>query len=82
MNKKRRSEIAVVCHDLLAQAIDRLDDVKFNEEMAYDNLPENFQDSERGETMLENIEVLDEVNCKLEEAKDIVEEVIELLSDL
>lgn len=81
MNKSRREKIKQIIVQLNS-ACDELTSVKDWEEMAYDNLPENFQESERGETMQENIECMDEAICKLDDAKDAITEAIELIEDL
>ncbi len=59
MNKNRR--------DRLQRAMEIISEVKEEEEGAYDNMPEPFQDSERGEKMQENIDNMDEVISLLEE---------------
>ena len=62
------------------EAIDRLmddiEEVQNEEQEAYDNMPENLQESERGEAMQEAIDNLDSAWSSLEEAKDTLEEII------
>lgn len=81
MNKVRRGEIKKVIV-LLNESLSKLNSVKNEEEFAYDSLPENFQDSERGELMQENIEALEEASDKIDEAKYLIEEAIELIEYL
>lgn len=45
------------------------------EQEAYDNLPESFQNGERGEQMSGNIESLEEVTGYLEDAKSAMEDI-------
>ena len=62
------------------EAIDRLmddiEEVQNEEQEAYDNMPENLQESERGEAIQEAIDNLDSAWSSLEEAKDTLEEII------
>ena len=60
MNKIRRKEIAKAI-ELMEQAREILENVRDEEQEAFDNMPESLQGSERGETMEEYI-------CTLEEA--------------
>lgn len=62
MNKDRRKRLQVIYDDLVA-VIDE-------EQEAYDNLPESFQDGERGELMSGGIELLGS-------ARDDIEQVME-----
>lgn len=61
MNNKRRADIQKI--------IDSLDEVITDEQDAYDNMPEGIQESERGDTIDEGLD-------KLNEAKDLLEESI------
>lgn len=83
MNKARRKRIASVIHtleniidyDLIESAKDELEDILWEEQDAYDNMPENLQYSMRGE---ESSDAID----SLQEAVDILEEAIDTLSQL
>lgn len=59
MNKLRRKEIAKAI-ELLERAREILEQVKDEEQDAFDNLPEGIQCSERGETMEDCIYTLEE----------------------
>lgn len=59
MNKLRRKEIAKAI-ELLEQAREILEQVKDDEQDAFDNLPESFQYSERGEEMEDCIYTIEE----------------------
>lgn len=61
MNNARRKQIQ--------QAIDLLDDVIIGEQDAYDNMPENLQDSDKGDTAQASID-------ELQDAKDILEKIV------
>lgn len=62
MNKARRAE--------LRKALDIISAVKDEEQEAFDNLPESFQDGEQGARM-------EEIIADLEECADLVEGVTE-----
>lgn len=74
MNKLRRKQIAQAI-DLIEQAMSILEQVKDDEQEAFDNLPANLQGSERGETMEEYIYTLEEFLDALDvdELQDIVD---------
>lgn len=74
MNKQRRNEI----HDILSelQSIKtRLEMVQMNEELAFDNMPENLQYSMRGEESQEAIELMSSVVESLDEAISQLEDI-------
>lgn len=82
MNKARRKRIASVIHtleniidyDLIESAKDELEDILYEEEDAYDNMPENLQYSIRGEESSDAIDSLQEAIDALEEAIDTLNE--------
>lgn len=59
MNKARRKRLAEAA-ELLEQARDILEEVKDEEQEAHDNLPESFQQGERGEEMESYIAAIEE----------------------
>lgn len=59
MNKARRKEIARAI-ELIEEAREILENVRDEEQDAFDNLPESLQSSERGEAMEEYISTLDD----------------------
>lgn len=59
MNNDRREQLMDVA-DLLSEAIDRLDEVRDEEQDAFDCLPEGLQYSARGENMQDAIDTMDE----------------------
>lgn len=76
MNKARRKMIEDAC-DLIAKAREILEDVKSEEEDAYDNMPESFQDGERGEQMQDYIYTLEEAIDSLDEIESSAYEIVE-----
>lgn len=50
MNKERREELADIIQ-LLQEALDRLDEIRNEEQDAYDNLSENFQFGTAGDAI-------------------------------
>lgn len=87
MNKSRRKRIAVAIRDLekttkhnfidnyIDFIKDEIEDILWEENDAYDNMPENLQYSIRGE---ESSEAID----NLQEAVDLLEEAINLINDI
>jgi len=77
MNKQRR--------DLLSSLLDQLESINQQlqtdlieaEQAAFDNLPESFQDSEKGQRMTEIIDTLETASSSIQEAVDSIEEAIE-----
>ena len=60
MNKIRKKELAKII-DLLSEAKERLESVRDEEEEAFDNLPENLQESERGQSMQNAIDAMNDI---------------------
>lgn len=72
MNKQRREKIEEA-RKLIEEATSKYNDAKGileecrdEEQDAYDNLPQSLQSSERGETMEQNVEYLEEAISALE----------------
>lgn len=88
MNNTRRKRIASVImslrkfsdYDLIEDIKDEIEDILWDEEDAYNNMPENLQYSMRGENSSDAIDSLQEAVDALEEAVYILEE-IEVLDD-
>lgn len=74
MNKDRRKRIARAI-DLINEAWEILEEVKDEEEEAYNNMPEGLQSSERGERMEQYIEILEEAVDNLDTTS--LEEIVE-----
>lgn len=74
MNAKRRKIRDEVIKQL-EYTIETLNDLKSAEEDAYDNMPENLQESERGQRISDNVEALETIIDELENQKDELEEV-------
>lgn len=75
MNNKRRKCMEQGI-DLITKGKEILEQVLNDEEMAFDNLSDGLQQTERGENMEENIDILNDViesiNTALENIDDIV----------
>ena len=63
-NEESRASLSETINDIAEDIYDVLDDEQF----AYDNLPENFQYSDRGETMYDNIDALESCQSDIEDA--------------
>lgn len=74
MNKERRKRLAEA-FEKIGEVREILEGVKDEEQEAYDNLPENFQNGERGEEMQNYIEMIDEACGYLEDAESIVDQI-------
>ena len=74
MNKNRRTHLNKAS-DLLDQAVSIVEQVHDEESDAYDNLPENLQDSERGELMSEAISLLEDAMGEIMSANDTISQV-------
>lgn len=75
MNSTRRAELRTVLA-VIKSTIEKLELLRDNEQMSYDNLPEGIQYSERGEAMQEAIDSLDEAIDSLDSAMDSIESAI------
>lgn len=74
MNKQRRKRLGVA-FDKVSEAMEILEEVKSEEADSYDNLPDNFRDSDRGEEMQGYIEMLDEAYGYLDDANSVIEQI-------
>ena len=75
MNKERRKRVSVI-KDELQSLIDQLDEVRSDEEYAFDSMPESLQGSIRGDESQEAIEAIDGAIDSLNEAIDSLDEII------
>lgn len=86
MNKARRKRIASVIetlenitgYDLIETTKDEIEDILWEEDDAYNNMPENLQYSVRGEESSDAIDSLQEAVDALEEAIDALNELNDL----
>ncbi len=76
INAARRKEIERAI-DLLYQAKEIIENVRDDEQDAYDNMPESLQYSERGERMSENVDALD--NAADYDIEDIITNLNEII---
>lgn len=74
MNKERRKRLGTA-FDMTDEAKKILDEVKDEEQNAYDNLPDSFRDGERGQEMLDNMEMLTEAYNYLDDAVSVIEQI-------
>lgn len=79
--KETRLKILEACLTAIQEAHDELDDVRNEEEEAYDNMPEGLQLSERGDTMQEAVDNLDDVVGCLDDAISNLEDVLTTASN-
>lgn len=88
MNNQRRKQLAGAI-EKLEQAVALIEETKetvefVNEEEqeAYDNMPESLQESERGQTIQENIDKLEDVIFNIESYIDEINDSVESLRDI
>lgn len=74
MNRKKRERLKTAV-DFLEKAKDVVSDVRNDESYDFENLPENFQESDAGERMLEAIDLLDDTEASIDEAIDYLNEI-------
>ena len=73
MNKERKQSLQDVA-SLLTEAMDRLNEIRDEEQEAFDNMPEGFQSGTRGQSMMEAIDTMDNWNTEIESIKDSIED--------
>lgn len=74
MNKARRKKLGEA-FDLVNSAKEVLEDVREEEQEAYENLPESLQNSGKGEDMQNYIEMLEEAENYLDDANSVIEQI-------
>ena len=74
MNRSRRKRLQEA-FDLVCQAQEILEEVKEGERESLENLPDNFRYGERGEEMEAYIEMIDEADGYLDDAKSVIEQI-------
>ncbi len=73
MNKARREELLEVA-ELLEDALQRLEEIRDDEQDAFDALPEGLQASARGESMQDAIDALDDFGDAISSIQSRIEE--------
>ncbi|MCY4600928.1 MAG: hypothetical protein OXF27_13530 [Acidobacteria bacterium] len=76
MNKDRRKRLGELNQRLDAIAAD-LETIRDEEQDAYDNLPEAFQDGAQGEAMQESIDAMAETQDRIEEQAGEIDQLVE-----
>lgn len=74
MNKARRKKLGEA-FDKLREAGDILSKVKEEENEAMENLPDSFRFGNRGEEMQDYIDMIEEVEGYVEDAKSVIEQI-------
>lgn len=73
MNKQRRKNLLDVAEHL-QDALDRLSEIRDEEQDTFDNMPESLQYSSRGDAMQEAIDIMDEWESTIDVLKSSIEE--------
>ncbi|MFR1831836.1 MAG: hypothetical protein ACLSX5_01625 [Lachnospiraceae bacterium] len=81
MNKNRRKQISEIVNELENIKL-KLSSVLYDEEDAYDNMPDNLKGSIRGEESEEAIDEMNEADGLLDDALDSLNEALEHLEEI
>ena len=73
MNNSRRKRLAEI-QERLQDIMSALDEIRNEEQEAYDNLPESIQYSERGDVMTDAIDNIDEAVSTLEDVDTYIDD--------
>ena len=73
MNKERREQLIEVS-ELLSEAMSRLEEIREEEQEAYENLPEGLQYSANGNSMLDAIEMMNSWESRVNDIITVIEE--------
>lgn len=76
MNNERRKAIEKVQEEL-QQLYSKLDDLRSDEQDAFDNLPESLQNGDRGEQMQAAIDAIENAMSQIDEARNELDTAIE-----
>lgn len=74
MNKARRKKLGEA-FDLVNSAKEILEDVREEEQEAYENLPESLQNSGKGEDMQNYMDMMEEAANYLDDANSVIEQI-------
>ena len=74
MNRQRRKRLGEA-FDLITKAEEILDEVKSEEQEAYENLPDNFRWGDKGQEMENYIEMIDETIGYCQDAESVIEQI-------
>ena len=77
MNKERKNRIMDV-KEILGNAVDELEDIRSEEEMAMENIPENLQNSEKYALMEDAVDALEDAYGSVSDAIDSLDEILEI----
>ena len=75
MNNSRRLKLSAL-QGKLVEIKEYIEEIKTDEEMAFDNMPENLQGSQKGEESEEAIDYMDQAIDSIEEAIDSIDSII------
>lgn len=77
MNKQRKKNIEKIMEQIM-KLNENIEEVLWEEEDAYDNIPENLQESERARISEESIDLLTEAKDYLVDANDSLSSILDL----
>ena len=77
MNKERKNRTMDV-KEILGNAVDELENIRSEEEMAMENIPENLQNSEKYALMEDAVDALEDAYGSVSDAIDSLDEILEM----
>lgn len=77
MNKQRKKKIEKVMEQIM-KLNENIEEILWEEEDVYDNIPENLQESERARISEESIDLLTEAKDYLVDANDSLSSILDL----
>lgn len=76
MNAKRRKQLANAV-EVLNNVLVLLEEVTADEQEAYDNLPDNLNDTDRATNMQENVDDMEDASSSLQDIIDQLQDIID-----
>ena len=73
-HEQRQTKTTRRCERFTGRIISSLNDIKDEEQDAYDNMPESLQSSDKGSRMTDAIDTIDEAISSIEEAQQHIDE--------
>lgn len=76
MNQTRRNKIREIQDDLRIIS-ERIEDLRDEESAAYENMPESLQESEKGETAMRAVDILEQAIGEVDDSISTLEDIFE-----
>lgn len=76
MNQTRRNKIREIQDDLRIIS-ERIEELRDEESAAYENMPESLQESEKGETAMRAVDILEQAIGEVDDSISTLEDIFE-----